>query len=149
MAILEWQGLKEKLGLRPQTEIREIGTGPGVKCEKCGEVLMRVDFDAGLHVCPLCDHHHTIGALERIRITLDYQSFIPMDEDLATIDILQFEGIEPYTAKLAKARRETGISDAMVSGFGRLKSREVAFGVTDARFMAGSMGSVLGDSFKL
>jgi acetyl-CoA carboxylase carboxyl transferase subunit beta len=147
MAILEWQGLKEKLGLRPQTEIREIGTGPGVKCEKCGEMLMRVDFEANLNVCPLCDHHHTIGALERIRVTLDYKSFVPIDEDLATIDILQFEGIEPYTAKLERARRDTGISDAMVSGLGRLKAREVAFGVTDARFMAGSMGSVLGEKF--
>ncbi len=147
MAILEWQGLKEKLGLRPQTEIREIGTGPGVKCEKCGEMLMRVDFEANLNVCPLCDHHHIIGALERIRITLDYQSFVPMDEDLATIDVLRFEGIEPYTAKLEKARRDTGIADAMVSGTGRLKGREVAFGVTDARFMAGSMGSVLGEKF--
>ncbi|MCC8117088.1 MAG: hypothetical protein LIP18_08085, partial [Planctomycetes bacterium] len=71
MALLEWQGLKEKLGLRPQTEIREIGTGPGVKCEKCAEVLMRVDFESNLHVCPLCDHHHTIGALDRIRFALD------------------------------------------------------------------------------
>ena len=147
MAILEWQGLKEKLGLRPQTEIREIGTGPGVKCEKCGEVLMRVDFEANLNVCPLCSHHHIIGALDRVRVTLDYQSFVPFDEDLATIDILEFEGIEPYTAKLEKARRDTGISDAMVSGVGRLKARDVAFGVTDARFMAGSMGSVLGEKF--
>ncbi len=147
MALLEWQNLKEKLGLRPQTEIREIGTGPGFKCEKCGEMLMRVDFEANFHVCPLCDHHHTVGALDRVRLTLDYQSFAPLDEDLATIDILQFRGIEPYTAKLEKARRETGISDAMLSGTGRLKGREVAFGVTDARFMAGSMGSVLGEKF--
>jgi acetyl-CoA carboxylase carboxyl transferase subunit beta len=98
-------------------------------------------------VCPLCDHHHTIGALERIRIMLDYKTFVPMDEDLATIDILQFEGIEPYTAKLEKARRDTKISDAMLSGLGRLKGREVALGVTDAGFMAGSMGSVLGEKF--
>ncbi|MCC8166893.1 MAG: acetyl-CoA carboxylase, carboxyltransferase subunit beta [Planctomycetes bacterium] len=147
MALLEWQGLKEKLGLRPQTEIREIGTGPGVKCEKCAEVLMRVDFESNLNVCPLCDHHHTIGALDRIRFTLDYESFQPQDEDLAAIDILQFNGIETYTQKLEKARRDTGITDAMVSGTGKLKGREVALGVTDARFMAGSMGSVVGERF--
>ncbi|MCD7896236.1 MAG: acetyl-CoA carboxylase, carboxyltransferase subunit beta [Planctomycetaceae bacterium] len=147
MALLEWQGLKEKLGLRPQTEIREIGTGPGVKCEKCAEVLMRVDFESNLHVCPLCDHHHTIGALDRIRFTLDYETFQPQDEDLAAIDVLQFNGIETYTQKLENARRATGITDAMVSGTGKLKGREVALGVTDARFMAGSMGSVVGERF--
>ena len=145
MALLEWQGLKNKLGLRPQTEIREIGTGPGVKCKKCDEVVMRVDFEGNLNVCPLCDHHHIIGALDRIRITLDYESFQPLDEDLAAIDILQFQGIESYTKKLEKARRETGNIDAMVSGMGKLKERVVAFGVTDFRFMAGSMGSVVGE----
>ncbi len=144
MAILEWQGLK-KLGRRPQTEIREIGTGPGVKCEKCGEMMMRIDFESNLKVCTYCDHHHTIGALDRIRVTLDYNSFVPMDEDLAAIDLLKFNGLESYTAKLEKARRDTGIVDAMVSGTGKLKARPVAFGVTDARFMAGSMGSVVGE----
>jgi acetyl-CoA carboxylase carboxyl transferase subunit beta len=66
---------------------------------------------------------------------------------LASIDILEFHGIESYTAKLEKARANTGITDAMVSGTGKLKNREVAFGVTDARFMAGSMGSVVGERF--
>lgn len=147
MAILEWQGLKEKLGLRPQTEIREIGTGPGVKCEACGDVMMRVDFESNLNVCTYCDHHHIIGALDRIRVTLDYNSFKALDEDLAAIDLLQFNGLESYTTKLEKARKVTGITDAMVSGLGRLKSRPVAFGVTDSRFMAGSMGSVVGERF--
>ncbi len=147
MAIIEWQGLKEKLGLRPQTEIREIGTGPGVKCEKCGEMMMRVDFEANLNVCTLCEHHHAIGALQRIRITLDYNSFVPRDDDLVAIDLLHFNGIESYTQKLEKARKETGITDAMISGVGRLKERPVAFGVTDSRFMAGSMGSVVGERF--
>ncbi|MCD8349630.1 MAG: acetyl-CoA carboxylase, carboxyltransferase subunit beta [Planctomycetaceae bacterium] len=147
MAILEWQGLKEKLGLRPQTEIREIGTGPGVKCEQCGEMMMRVDFESNLNVCIACDHHHTIGAIDRIRVTLDYGTFEPQDEDLAAIDLLKFNGLESYVRKLEKAREATGITDAMVSGFGKLKGREVAFGVTDARFMAGSMGSVVGERF--
>lgn len=147
MAILEWQGLKSKLGLRPQTEMREIGTGPGVKCEKCGEMLMRVDFEADLRVCSSCDHHHIIGAEERIRITLDHDSFEEMDNDLAALDVLGFKGIEGYTEKLKKAREKTGNVDAMVSGCGRLKERPVAMGVTDSRFMAGSMGSVVGERF--
>lgn len=147
MAILEWNGLKNKLGLRPQTEIHEIGTGPGVKCDKCGEVMMRVDFEANQHVCPACDWHHIVGAADRIRITLDYNSFLELDNDLATVDVLDFQGIETYKTKLQNARAKTGMTDAMVSGIGTLKDRPVAFGVTDARFMAGAMGSVVGERF--
>lgn len=147
MALLEWQGLKNKLGLRPQTEMRDIGSGPGVKCERCGEMLMRVDFDANLRVCPFCDHHHVLGAFDRLAATLDYNSFREIDGDLATIDILEFKGIENYSVKLEKARKKTGMNDAMLSGLGKLKERDVAFGVTDARFMAGSMGSVVGERF--
>jgi acetyl-CoA carboxylase carboxyl transferase subunit beta len=35
--------------------------------------------------------------------------------------------------------------DACVTGKGRLDGREVVFGVTDSRFMMGSMGSVVGE----
>ena len=147
MAILEWQGLKSKLGLRPQTEIREIGTGPGVKCQKCGEMQMRVDFEANLHVCPYCDHHHILGATDRLRIFLDYDTFRETDSELASVDILKFKGIEDYSVKLENARRKTGLVDAMLSGTGMLKKRAIAVGVTDSRFMAGSMGSVVGERF--
>lgn len=147
MAIFEWQGLKSKLGLRPQTEFREIGSGPGAKCEHCGEVLMRVDFEANLHVCPFCDHHHILGAADRVKATLDYNTFEPVGEDLAARDMLDFKGVESYTVKLDKARRATRMIDAMLAGTGLLKGRRIAFGATDARFMAGSMGSVVGELF--
>ncbi|MDR1612778.1 MAG: acetyl-CoA carboxylase carboxyl transferase subunit beta [Planctomycetota bacterium] len=147
MAMFEWQGLKSKLGLRPQTEIRDIGSGPGAKCLKCGEVLMKVDFEANLHVCPFCDHHHVLGAMERMQFTLDYESFTPQDSDLAAKHMLDFQGVESYKVKLENARAKTGALDAMLSGIGKLKGREIAFGVTDARFMAGSMGAVVGEMF--
>ncbi len=147
MAIFEWQGLKSKLGLRPQTEIRDIGSGPGAKCEKCGEVLMRVDFEANLHVCPFCNHHHVLSAEERIRMTLDYETFVSIDDGLAARDMLEFQGAESYVKKLEAARRKTGMLDAIAAGVGKVKGRTIAFGVTDARFMAGSMGAVVGELF--
>ncbi|MDR0361086.1 MAG: acetyl-CoA carboxylase, carboxyltransferase subunit beta [Planctomycetota bacterium] len=145
MAMFEWQGLKSKLGLRPQTEIRDIGSGPGAKCAKCGEVLMKIDFEANLHVCPFCDHHHVLGAADRARITLDYDSLVPRDNDLAAKDVLDFQGVESYKVKLENSRAKTGTLDAMLSGTGKLKGRDIAFGVTDARFIAGSMGAVVGE----
>lgn len=147
MAKFEWQGLKSKLGLRPQTESREIGTGPGAKCAMCGEVLMKVDFEANLHVCPFCDHHHTLGAAHRVRVTLDSETFVPLNLNLAAKDVLRFQGMGGYAKKLEANRAKTNMADAMLSGTGRLKDREIAVGATDARFMAGSMGSVVGEMF--
>ncbi|MDR1518659.1 MAG: acetyl-CoA carboxylase, carboxyltransferase subunit beta [Planctomycetota bacterium] len=143
---LQWGGLKSKLGLRHPTE--RLGLGAGAKCEKCGEMLMRVDFEANLRVCGKCNHHHVLGARERIRVTLDYDSFEELDGGLMAIDdILEPGGGGNYAAKLAKARSATGLSDAMLSGLGRLKGRRIAIGATDFHFMAGSMGSVVGERF--
>ncbi|MDR1535004.1 MAG: acetyl-CoA carboxylase carboxyl transferase subunit beta [Planctomycetota bacterium] len=146
---LEWRGLKSKLGLRPQTGIREIGTGPGAKCERCGEVLMRVDFEASLRVCGKCGHHHVLGAEERIQATIDYGAFEELDPGLAAVDVFGFKGagIESYAAKLAKSRSATGLADAMLSGLGRLRGRPIAIGATDSRFLAGSMGAAMGERF--
>ncbi|MDR3210420.1 MAG: acetyl-CoA carboxylase, carboxyltransferase subunit beta [Planctomycetota bacterium] len=147
MAFFEWHGLKNKLGLRPQTEIQDIGSGPATKCEKCGEVLMRVAFEANLKVCPHCQHHHILSSAERLQTTLDYGTFKPLPGNLAAKDILEFKGIETYQAKLVSARKKTQMLDAMLAGTGEIKGQAVAIGVTDARFMAGSMGSVVGELF--
>ena len=42
-------------------------------------------------------------------------------------------------------QEETGLSDAVVCGLGKIKGREVAIAVMDARFIVGSMGSVVGE----
>lgn len=147
MAILEWEGLKSKLGLRRQTEVRERGTGVGVKCDNCGEILMKVDFEGNLFVCSKCDHHHRLDARQRVAVTLDPDSFVEMNADLASRDVLGFTGTKGYTQKLLEAQRSTGMLDAMLSGVGTLAARPVAFGVTDSRFIMGSMGSVVGEKF--
>ena len=54
-------------------------------------------------------------------------------------------GFEGYEERLAQARKNTGLSDAVVSGVGEIGGREVALAVMDFRFIGGSMGSVVGE----
>ena len=54
-------------------------------------------------------------------------------------------GFEGYEERLAQARKNTGLSDAVVSGVGEIGGREVALSVMDFRFIGGSMGSVVGE----
>jgi len=57
-------------------------------------------------------------------------------------DPLAFEG---YEERLAHARKNTGLSDAVVSGVGKIGGTPVALAVMDFRFIGGSMGSVVGE----
>jgi acetyl-CoA carboxylase carboxyl transferase subunit beta len=41
-------------------------------------MIYRKQMEANLHVCPECDHHYRIGAMERIRQLVDPDSFEPM-----------------------------------------------------------------------
>jgi len=144
MALFRWDGLK-KLGRRPQTPNGEVGTGPGTKCEGCGELLVKKTLEDNLGVCPSCAHHHRIDAWRRIEITLDEGSFVERDADLASKDILGFRAAKSYAEALEKAQRTTGMLSAMISGTGTLVGRPTALAVTDSAFLMGSMGSVVGE----
>jgi acetyl-CoA carboxylase carboxyl transferase subunit beta len=77
---------------------------------------------------------------------LDEGSFTRLWTNLAPVDALRFEGVTSYRVKLAAAQKDTGEKDAIWGGTGRVEGRPIVFGVTDSRFMMGSMGSVLGET---
>lgn len=116
-----------------------------MKCPDCGGMIFKKVVEDRKRVCPDCLYHFTLTPRERIELLLDAGSFAEHWADLAPVDALQFEGEISYRKKLESAQRETGQKDACVVGTGRLDGREVVFGVTDSRFMMGSMGSVVGE----
>lgn len=116
-----------------------------MKCPDCGGMIFKKVVEERKRVCPDCLYHFTLTPRERIELLLDAGSFAEHWADLAPVDALQFEGEISYRKKLESAQRETGQKDACVVGTGRLDGREVVFGVTDSRFMMGSMGSVVGE----
>ena len=93
-------------------------------------------------MCPHCEFHYPLPAPERVRLLLDSGSFEERDAELTAADPLGFEG---YNARLASARKKTGLGDAVLSGVGNLAGRRVAFAAMDFRFIGGSMGSVVGE----
>lgn len=149
MAFFGWDKLKN-LGKQQKQQIDKAveGTGPAAKCKKCSQIVIKKTLEENYGVCPLCNHHHHISAATRIALTLDPGSFTEHDADLASVDVLGFSGGgKSYKEKLASEIKKTGMLEAMVGGEGRLKERRVAFGVTDPAFIAGSMGSVVGEKF--
>jgi len=51
----------------------------------------------------------------------------------------------PYHQRLVEEQTKTGMPDAAVVGKGFIRGRPVVLGITDFAFMAGSMGSVVGE----
>lgn len=113
-----------------------------VKCSQCGAMLYRKEFESNLKVCEKCGYHSRLSARERIVITVDPDSFVERDTGLLPADPLHFP---EYAEKLAKAQKATGLVDAAVVGEASVEGYPFALAVTDFHFMAGSMGSVVGE----
>ena len=124
---------------------RDIPGGLWTKCTDCGEIIYNKKLEENLHVCPKCNFHFTLGIKQRIECLLDKGSFKEYYDDLETLDPLNFKGPKTYLEKLKKDRELTGLREAALVGSGLVNKKKVAFGLTDSRFIMGSMGSVVGE----
>lgn len=94
------------------------------------------------------DAQHAKGKLtarERLDLLLDEGTFEEWDADLRPCDPLEFVDRIPYHQRLVEEQAKTGMPDAAVTGKGFIRGRGVVLGITDFAFMAGSMGSVVGE----
>lgn len=124
---------------------RGVPEGLWLRCPGCQKTVYKKEVEARLFVCPECDHHYTVPVRERIAQLLDADSFEEWDAHLAPLDPLGFVDRVPYSQRLADEQAKTGVKDAAVCGKGFIRGRPVVLGVTDFGFMAGSMGSVVGE----
>jgi acetyl-CoA carboxylase carboxyl transferase subunit beta len=124
---------------------RGVPEGLWVKCPQCKATVFKKEVVARLNCCPECDHHFYTSARDRIDQLLDADSFEEWDANLRPVDPLGFVDRIPYHQRLKEEEAKTGMADAAVTGQGFIRGRGVVLGITDFAFMAGSMGSVVGE----
>lgn len=124
---------------------RGVPEGLWVRCPGCQAMIFRKEAKRRLGTCPECNYHWPLSAPERIEQTLDEGTFEEWDANLATADPLNFFDRKSYKDRIKSERKATGLREAVVTGFGRIRARKVAIGVLDSRFIMGSMGSVVGE----
>ncbi len=124
---------------------REMPQGLWQKCPGCSEVVHEIELAQNQRVCPRCDYHFAQSAKERIENLLDPESFVERDADLRSVDTLQFQGMATYKDRLMKYQDITGMTDAVLSGYGMIEGYKVAIAVMDFSFLAATMGSVVGE----
>jgi acetyl-CoA carboxylase carboxyl transferase subunit beta len=116
-----------------------------MKCEGCGNLVYRKAVAEKLKTCPECNFHFSMTAQERIASLVDDGTFEELWSELAPADPLGFVAAVSYKEKVKEDQKITGLNDAAVVGRGKMNGREVVVGVTDSRFIMGSMGSVVGE----
>jgi len=132
---------KEHKPRQPRREKLEIPPDAWEKCEACGHTDLREKFIRNLNVCPNCDFHRRIRAVDYVNLLLDDNSYDELDVDIRSVDPLSFP---EYPARLKKALANAGDYDALMSVSGNLGGMPINLGVMDFAFMGGSMGSVVG-----
>jgi len=140
MAIFKKPAIKAEAGKK-----REMPRGVFQKCTGCGQVVPDIELAQNQRVCPRCDYHQAQPAGERIQSLLDPDTFVEMDADLKSVDVLQFQGMATYKDRLEKYQESTGLIDAVISGHGILDGYKVGIAVMDFGFLAATMGSVVGE----
>ncbi|MBI2952198.1 acetyl-CoA carboxylase carboxyl transferase subunit beta, partial [bacterium] len=135
---------KMKKGIRTRL-VRNLEQDLWMQCPSCQQPLYRPQVERNLEVCPECDCHFPMGGRRRLDLVIDAGTFEEMDEGMTSLDPLRFP---EYREKLARDQKGTGMRSALVGGTGRMEGSGVVIGVTDRRFLMGSMGSVVGEKVK-
>jgi len=126
---------------------RQVPEGIWAKCENCNSILYRAELDRNLNVCPKCSHHMRIGARRRLDSLLDEDSREEIGIELEPLDVLKFKDSKKYKDRLLQAQKTTKEKDALIVMQGQLKGLPVVVAAFEFDFMAGSMGSVVGERF--
>ena len=119
--------------------------GLWIKCDSCGQAIFRADLEANLLVCPKCGFHFRMGSQARIDMLLE-PGYELVDLELKSTDPLGFSDLRSYKSRLEKARKDTGLNDAIVNALGKLGEHRVVVSAMEYSFIGGSMGAVVGET---
>ena len=126
-----------------------VPEGLWCKCPSCNAILFKAEVERNLEVCPKCSHHMRIHGRRRIHAFLDIDSGTRQEigESLGPQDPLKFKDSKKYKDRLGQAQKITGEKDALIVVRGLLKGRPLVAAAFNFEFMAGSIGSVVGERF--
>ncbi|MEU9889832.1 acetyl-CoA carboxylase carboxyl transferase subunit alpha [Sphaerisporangium sp. NPDC051011] len=116
-----------------------------VHCPGCAAPVYGEHFRRGLRVCPACAHHDRLGAAERVGQLTDPGSYRPLAAAPTVCDPLGFTDTRPYPDRLEQARRDTGLSEAVLCGTATRDGHPLVLAVMDFAFMGGSLGCAVGE----
>lgn len=120
----------------------EVPQGLMRKCNMCKKTIFTDEVTRYAYVCPECGGYFRMHARTRVEMVIDEGTFEEWNQDLETVNPLQYAG---YERKIEDLRAKTGLDEAVITGVGEICGQKVVIGAMDGRFMMASMGSVVGE----
>ncbi|WP_305766879.1 acetyl-CoA carboxylase, carboxyltransferase subunit beta [Candidatus Epulonipiscium viviparus] len=120
----------------------EIPEGMYIKCASCKKSVYVKDLGETIGVCPNCGGYFPISARVRIKSIVDKKTFNEFDKQMTTNNPL---GFDSYEKKLEDYMLKTEEIEAVICGEAAINGMKCVIAVMDARFMMGSMGTVVGE----
>jgi len=142
---MAWFQRKKKGILTERSGQHDIPEGQWIKCANCAEIVNRRELLDNAWVCPKCDYHLRMGALDYFELLFDDGACVLHDEHLLSKDPLDFYDRKPYTQRLETAQHKTSMNEAARSALGVVGGHSLSVAALDFSFIGGSMGSVVGE----
>ncbi|OWP84181.1 acetyl-CoA carboxylase subunit beta [Flavobacterium davisii] len=141
---MAWFKRKEK-GITTPTEAKmDVPKGLWYK-SPTGKIVDADELARNLWVSPEDDFHVRIGSAEYFQILFDDNQFTELDANMTAKDPLNFVDSKKYSDRLVDTIKKTQLKDAVRTGVGKSKGKDLVVCCMDFAFIGGSMGAVVGE----
>ena len=110
-----------------------------------GKIIDADELARNLFVSPEDDFHVRIGSAIYFEILFDNNEFVELDKNMTSKDPLHFVDTKKYAERLKDVMEKTHLKDAVSTGVGKSKGKELVICCMDFAFIGGSMGAVVGE----
>ncbi|KLT71533.1 MULTISPECIES: acetyl-CoA carboxylase, carboxyltransferase subunit beta [Flavobacterium] len=110
-----------------------------------GKIIDADELARNLFVSPEDDFHVRIGSATYFEILFDNNEFVELDKNMTSKDPLHFVDTKKYADRLKDVMEKTHLKDAVRTGVGKSKGKDLVICCMDFAFIGGSMGAVVGE----
>jgi acetyl-CoA carboxylase carboxyl transferase subunit beta len=110
-----------------------------------GKIIDADELARNLFVSPEDGFHVRIGSAAYFDILFDNNVFVELDKNMTSKDPLHFVDTKKYADRLKDVMEKTQLKDAVRTGVGKSKGKDVVICCMDFAFIGGSMGAVVGE----
>ncbi|HEX2853044.1 MAG TPA: acetyl-CoA carboxylase, carboxyltransferase subunit beta [Opitutaceae bacterium] len=128
-----------------KTRKKDIPKGLYTKDPVSGEILFNKEIEDNQMVVPKSGHHFPLGARARIARLFDEGTFTESDAKVKSSDPLKFVDSQPYTSRIIRYEKDSGLPEAVICGTGEILGIPVSVAIMDFRFCGGAMGAAAGE----
>jgi acetyl-CoA carboxylase carboxyl transferase subunit beta len=139
-----WFKRKEKGISTPTEDKKDVPKGLWHKTPS-GKIVDADQLKQNYCVSPEDGYHTRVGSNEYFEILFDNNQFKELNPNISSKDPLKFVDSKKYSDRLKEAKEKTNLTDAVRTAVGKSYGKDLVIACMDFAFIAGSMGSVVGE----